>query len=218
MFFTYFWIRGKSLSNLFVDIIKNKKALTGITILIFIFITAIFAPVIAPHSPSKQELSKRLKAPYLLGGEITHLLGTDAIGRDILSRIIYGSRISLIVALASVIGAGLIGSILGILCGYFGGKLDNIIMRIVDVQMAIPFLVLAIFIMAILQPGLKNVIIVLVVAGWGPLCSDCKGSDPSCQRTRIHCGIGRFRFNKTQNYHFGYCPQCCRTHFYSCNS
>lgn len=149
-----------------IKIVRNKKALIGIIIIILVIFTAIFAPLIAPHSPSKQEISKRLSPPYFLGGEFTYFLGTDAIGRDTLSRIIYGSRISLIVGIASVLGAGLIGSICGVISGYFGAKVDNVIMRIVDVQMAIPFLVLAIAVMAVLQPGLKNIIIVLIITGW----------------------------------------------------
>ena len=87
-------------------------------------------------------------------------------GRDILSRIVYGSRVSLIVSLASVLGADLLGTIFGVISGFFGGRIDSLIMRIVDIQMAIPFLVLAIVVMAVLQPGLQNIIIVLVITGW----------------------------------------------------
>jgi len=131
-----------------------------------VILTAIFPPWISPHSPSKQDISKRLRPPYLMGGEYTHFLGTDALGRDILSRIIYGARISLIVGISSVVGAGLIGFILGVLSGYLGGKVDAVIMRVVDLQMAIPFLVLAVAVMAILQPGLQNIIVVLIISGW----------------------------------------------------
>jgi peptide/nickel transport system permease protein len=122
--------------------------------------------LISPQNPSKQEISKRLSPPYFLGGEFAHFLGTDPLGQDILSRIIYGTRISLIVGIASVIGAGFVGFVFGIISGYFGGRIDNIIMRIVDLQMAIPFLVLAIAVIAVLQPGLKNIMIVLIITGW----------------------------------------------------
>jgi len=131
-----------------------------------VFLAAIFAPFISPHDPSRQDITNRLKPPYFLGGESTHFLGTDSLGQDILSRIIYGSRISLIVGIASVLGAGLIGFMLGVIAGYFGGRVDTLIMRIVDLQMAIPFLVLAIAVMAILQPGLQNIIVVLIISGW----------------------------------------------------
>jgi peptide/nickel transport system permease protein len=154
------------MKNLFYRIGNDKKAIIGITIIILVILTAILAPLMAPHNPADQGIRKRLAPPYFMGGEVSNFLGTDALGRDILSRIIYGSRISLIVSLASVIGAGLIGSILGMISGYFGGKVDLIIMRIVDIQMALPYLVLAIAVMAVLKPGLQNVIIVLIITGW----------------------------------------------------
>ena len=154
------------MNRLVSRIVSNKKALIGIIIILIVILTAIFAPLIAPHDPTFQDITKRLKAPSFMGGEPGHLLGTDPIGRDIFSRIIYGSRISLLVSLASVIGAGLIGLSLGVISGYFGGKVDGFIMRVVDIQMALPYLVLAIAVMAVLQPGLKNVIIVLIITGW----------------------------------------------------
>jgi len=154
------------MNNYLKKILKTPKALIGIIIILGIVITALFAPYIAPVSPYNQNVAKRLMAPSFLDDQSPYPLGTDALGRDILSRIIYGSRISLVVSLASVLGAGLLGALLGIFAGFFGGKADSLIMRIVDIQMAIPFLVLALVIMAVLQPGLKNIIIVLVITGW----------------------------------------------------
>lgn len=147
-------------------IVKTPKALIGIIIICAVIITALFAPLIAPVSPYGQNIAQRLMAPSFMDEDSPHLLGTDALGRDILSRIIYGSRISLVISVASVLGAGFLGALLGVLAGFFGGRADSIIMRIVDVQMAIPFIVLALVIMAVLQPGLQNIIIVLVVTGW----------------------------------------------------
>jgi peptide/nickel transport system permease protein len=149
-----------------IKTVRSKKSLIGIVIIIIVIFTAIFAPLITPCDPAKQDVLKRLRPPFLFGGETSNVLGTDALGRDILSRIIYGSRVSLIVGIASVLGAGLIGFSFGIISGYFGGKIDNIIMRIVDIQMAIPFLVLALAVMAVLKPGLQNIIIVLIITGW----------------------------------------------------
>jgi len=146
--------------------LRNPKALIGSAIIVAVILMAIFAPFISPGDPYKYDISVRLKPPSFIDTKSPYLLGTDALGRDILSRIIYGSRVSLIVSLASVLGAGLVGTILGVISGFFGGKVDSLIMRIVDVQMAIPFLVLAIVVMAVLQPGLQNIIIVLVITGW----------------------------------------------------
>jgi peptide/nickel transport system permease protein len=145
---------------------SSPKAFVGISIILLLVLTATLAPLLAPHDPLAQDVTKRLQAPSFGDWKKSHYLGTDALGRDILSRIIYGTRISLLVSIASVIGAGVIGAFFGVLGGYFGGKIENAIMRIVDIQMAIPFLVLAMVVIAVLQPGLKNIIIVLVVTGW----------------------------------------------------
>lgn len=154
------------MSNLLKKILTTPKALIGITLILMVIFSAILAPWIAPHDPSQQNIAMRLKAPYFMGGDSEYLLGTDALGRDILSRMIYGSRVSLLVSIASVIGAGLIGTFFGVISGFFRGRVDNLIMRLVDIQMTIPFLVLALVIMAVLQPGLQNIIIVLVITGW----------------------------------------------------
>jgi peptide/nickel transport system permease protein len=128
---------------------------------------AIFAPWIAPFDPLQGDVLGNLAPPSLdTNAGPPHLLGTDMLGRDVLSGIIYGARISLIVGLSSVAGAGLIGSAVGIVCGYFRGLLDEILMRLVDIQLAFPFILLAIFIMYVLGQGLGNVVTVLVIASW----------------------------------------------------
>ena len=126
------------MNNYLKKILKTPKALIGIIIILGVVITALFAPYIAPVSPYDQNVAKRLMAPSFLDEKSPYPLGTDALGRDILSRIIYGSRISLVVSLASVLGAGLLGAFLGIFAGFFGGRADSVIMRIVDTWMAIP--------------------------------------------------------------------------------
>lgn len=141
-------------------------ALVGIAILVAITLAAIFADAIAPRSPETQVLTERLDPPSWLGGEYGHLLGTDQLGRDLLSRVIYGSRVSLVVGVLGVLLAGTVGVTLGLLAGYFGGYWDRVIMRVTDVQQAIPALVLAIAVVAILRPSLVNLIVVLAVTTW----------------------------------------------------
>jgi peptide/nickel transport system permease protein len=139
----------------------NQKAAVGILLLLLVAFMALLAPLVAPHDPTLQNTAMRLKPPGTPG----YLLGTDPLGRDILSRIIYG-RISLIVGLASVVVAGGVGITLGTIAGYIGGKVDAVIMRLADLQLAIPFLVLALAIAAVLGPSLRNVILVLGISGW----------------------------------------------------
>jgi peptide/nickel transport system permease protein len=141
-------------------------ALVGIAILVAITLAAIFADAIAPRSPETQALTERLDPPSWLGGEHGHLLGTDQLGRDLLSRVIYGARVSLVVGVLGVLLAGTVGVTLGLLAGYFGGYWDRVIMRVTDVQQAIPALVLAIAVVAILRPSLVNLIVVLAVTTW----------------------------------------------------
>ncbi len=132
-----------------------------------VLLGAAFAPWVAPHDPAAQNLQARLAPPvWLAGARPEHLLGTDALGRDILSRIIHGARISLLVGVAAVAVQGSVGALLGLTSGYFGGRFDTVVSRISEVQLAIPFFVLAIAVMAVLGPGLRNVIMVLGVTGW----------------------------------------------------
>jgi len=133
---------------------KNKMAMFGLCIIILLIFTALFADFIAPYGFDDQNLKDRLTAP---GGK--YLLGTDNFGRDIFSRIIYGSRISLQVGFIAVGIAALVGGSLGAIAGYYGGKLDNFVMRVMDILLAIPSILLAISIVAALGPGLRNVMI-----------------------------------------------------------
>ena len=141
-------------------------ARVGVAILVGVALAAIFADVIAPSAPDRQLLTARLDPPSWLGGEHGYILGTDQLGRDVLSRVIYGSRVSLIVGLAGVLLSGTLGVTLGLVAGYFGGYWDRVIMRVTDVQQAIPALVLAIAVVAVLRPSLLNLIIVLAVTTW----------------------------------------------------
>jgi len=155
------WKRGRR--NLW----RNKAALLGFVILAGVLATALLAPLLAPYDPNQQALAQRLLPPaWAPGGKPSHILGTDHLGRDILSRIIYGSRISLLVGITTVAVAGTLGSFLGLLSGYYGGWVDDVIMRVADVQLAFPFVLLALAVMAVVGPGLKNIIVVLGITGW----------------------------------------------------
>lgn len=133
---------------------KNKAAMFGLAIIALLIFSALCADFIAPYGYDDQDLLQRFQKP-----SSSHLLGTDNFGRDILSRIIYGSRISLQVGFISVGIAMIIGGALGAIAGYYGGKMDNVIMRFMDVLLAIPGILLAISIVAALGPGLENVMI-----------------------------------------------------------
>jgi peptide/nickel transport system permease protein len=138
---------------------KRKLVLFGLFIITLLIITAIIAPVLAPYNPNAQNLSQTLQAPSR-----DYWLGTDHLGRDQASRLIFGTRVALQVGFFSVGLASIIGLTLGLISAYYGGWLDNIIMRFIDAVMAIPFLVLALVIAAVLGGGLTNVIISLGIA------------------------------------------------------
>ncbi len=144
-------------SSLFRDamrrLFRNKLAITGLVIMGTFLLTAIFAPLIAPYDPIKQELIMRRRPPSQ-----EHALGRDDLGRDILSRIIFGARLSLQVGVVSVGFAIVIGAVIGALSGYAGGWVDNIVMRLMDIMLAFPALLLALAIVTILGPGLMNML------------------------------------------------------------
>lgn len=143
-------------------LIRNPFAVAGMLILIMLVIVALAAPLLAPHDPNALDLDGALQPP----GSPGHLLGSDELGRDTLSRLIYGSRISLTVGLIVVFIAGSIGMILGAISGYYGGLTDQVIMRVVDLLFAFPFLVLAIAVVSIVGHSLTNMMIVLGAVSW----------------------------------------------------
>jgi peptide/nickel transport system permease protein len=130
-------------------------------------LVALAPAVFAPHSPYDQNLANRLRPPvWLAGGSGDHLLGTDAVGRDVLSRIIYGARVSLLVGIMAVLVSGALGVAAGVLAGYFRGPVDDLIMRVAEVQLSFPFILAAVAIVSVLGAGLRNIFIVLGVTGW----------------------------------------------------
>jgi len=148
-------------------VLRNKLALVAVAVLAVMLLAAVFAPLIAPHDPNAQDLLVRLRPPaWMSAGTSDHLLGTDQLGRDLLSRLIYGSRISLLVGASAAVLAGIIGATIGLVSGFLGGWFDRILMRIADVQLAFPSILLALAIVGFLGSGLWYVIIVLGFTGW----------------------------------------------------
>ena len=132
-----------------------------------IALTAIFANFLAPHNPEVGSLTARFHPPFWqAGGTTEHLLGTDQLGRDVLSRLIFGARVSMVVGFTAVIFAGVVGTVLGILAGYLGGWVDQVIMRITDAWLALPALTFAIFLAAIVGPSMWNIVIILGLVYW----------------------------------------------------
>jgi peptide/nickel transport system permease protein len=151
----------------------HAKFIAGGLIVCVLIVVGVSSPWLAPHDPSKQALEAALKAPQWFGGE--YFLGTDSLGRDILSRIIYGARVSLLVAFAVVTISGIVGVALGAISGYFGGKIDFTIQKAVEVVWAFPPLLLAITILAFLGQGLFNLIMALVAQRWIQYCRVVRG-------------------------------------------
>ena len=147
--------------------IKRYPLLPLAILLFLLVIPAVFAPWIAPHEPFQGSLSNRLTPPvWQDGGTMEHLLGTDKLGRDMLSRIIYGARVSLTVSLIAIFVGGIIGTVLGLISGYFGGRTDAVIMRLVDISLALPTILLALVLVAAVGPSFGTVITVLIVLLW----------------------------------------------------
>ena len=136
-------------------------------ILLSVAFVAIFANLLAPHNPEVGSLAARFRPPvWQTGGSTQYLLGTDQLGRDVLSRLIFGARVSMVVGFTAVIFAGAIGTALGILSGYLGGWVDQVIMRLTDTWLALPALTFAIFLAAIVGPSMWNIVIILGLTYW----------------------------------------------------
>jgi peptide/nickel transport system permease protein len=145
---------------------RNPTILLGGAVLLVLVLTSLFAPLLAPADPIKTGFATRVRPPSILGYDSGFLLGSDNLGRDVLSRILYGGRISLWVAARGVIGAGLIGVALGLVSGYVGGWLDDVVQRIVDVQLSFPVIMLAIAFVAVVGTSETALVGVLIVSGW----------------------------------------------------
>ncbi|MCK4791746.1 MAG: ABC transporter permease [Desulfobacteraceae bacterium] len=146
---------------------KNTMLLMGLSFTLFVVLMALFAGIVSPHHYAEQNLPNALKPPvWVKGGTWTYPLGTDHLGRDLLTRILYGARVSLFVGVGSVMISSVIGIILGLISGYYGGSIDSFIMRIADIQLSFPPIFLCIALMAFIPPSLMTVILVLGVVTW----------------------------------------------------
>lgn len=156
--------------------LRNRSAVAAVGIILLFVLIAIFAPWIAPHDPNDTDLFRRLQPPvWMEGGEWSYLLGCDALGRDLLSRIIHGSRVSIFIGTAVVVLATGIGIVAGLLAGYLRGWVDTVISRLVDILLAFPYLLFAIGLMAMMGPGLENIILALAYKEWVIPCRLVRG-------------------------------------------
>ena len=156
---------------------RIPTGLLGAALLTLALVTAIGAPALAPYGPDEQNLANRLQPPaWAAAGTWAHPLGTDPLGRDVLSRVIYSARTSLAIAALSVLVAGSIGVVIGLLSGYYRGWLDAVTMRLADIQLSFPYLLLAIAVMALLQPSIGNLVVVLALRSWVVYARTVRGS------------------------------------------
>jgi peptide/nickel transport system permease protein len=153
------------------SIVRMAVAVLGLFVL-----AAVLAPLIAPANPMAGTLEDRLMPPaWVEGGSLRHLLGADDLGRDILSRLIYGAQVSLAVSALAILGAGIVGSAVGMIAGYYGGWTDRIMMRVVDLALSFPIIMLALLIAALFGPSLVNIIVVLMIVLWSPYARMARG-------------------------------------------
>ena len=145
----------------------SRKAQFGLAIVALMILAAILSPLLAPHDPELQSLGARLLPPFSYASDGgLHLFGTDQLGRDMASRLIYGARVSLVVGVSASLIAGTLGVLLGLVAGYFGGRTDDAIMRLSDVQLALPYILVAMAILAIVGNSLANITVVLAGTQW----------------------------------------------------
>ena len=152
----------KSMNRSLRKLLKNKLAIAGIGVFSLILLASVLAPLLTKYDPLQVNMSAVLQAPSK-----EHILGTDKIGRDIFSRLLYGGRISILVGLGSALGAATIGVLLGAYAGYKGGKIDKIILRISEIFMSFPQIVLVLLLVTILGQSLRNLLIIFIATGWG---------------------------------------------------
>jgi peptide/nickel transport system permease protein len=157
----YSWVRWRG----------RLPFIVGLTIVLITFLAALFAPLLTPYNPNSQDILHALAPPGTPG----HPLGTDQFGRDVLTRLLYAARIDLLIAFGATTFCLVTGSFIGLASGFFGGRVDAILMRIVDIVFAFPFIVLVLTIIAILGPGLRNMFISIWLVGWVPYARIVRG-------------------------------------------
>ena len=161
------------------------------SIIVVLVVAAVFAPLLAPHSPTEQSLPDKLRPPaWQEGGSMKHLLGTDVLGRDVLSRLVYGARVSLTVAAVALLAGGGVGLALGILAGYTGGRVDNFIMRVVDATLTFPTILIALLLAVSLGQGLGTIALAITVIIWARFARIVRGEVLSV-KTRDFVALAR---------------------------
>lgn len=167
-------------SEFFHNFVRSPGAVAGLLIVIFFLIVVLIGPACTPQNPydiASLDLMDAYKPPlWMEGGDSAFVLGTDEQGRDILSAIVYGSRISLFIGVAVVLLSCVIGTFFGLVAGYFGGRMDSILMRVVDIQLSFPAMLVALFIMAAFGRGLGKLIVALTIVGWVLYARTVRGS------------------------------------------
>jgi peptide/nickel transport system permease protein len=154
------------LSNMSNSLRRSPVGMIGMVIVLFVIFLAVFGPYVSPHDPLERNLRNRFEPPGYVNDNGTYILGTDQLGRDILSRIIAGARVSVIVGVVASLMAGSIGVMYGIVTGYFGGWIDTVLMRFADALLAIPFIILVVAISGVIGGGLSALILILGLTGW----------------------------------------------------
>ncbi|MEZ5763649.1 MAG: ABC transporter permease [Xanthobacteraceae bacterium] len=156
--------------------LARRLPLLSITIIAVALLAAILAPWIAPYDPTAVDLLRRFAPPvWMDGGTSNHLLGSDDLGRDVLSRLIWGARVSMLVAIACVVSDAILGTVIGIAAGYMGGRVDSVLMRIADILLALPYLLIALVVVSVVGASLVNVILIIVVLRWAALSRIVRG-------------------------------------------
>jgi ABC-type dipeptide/oligopeptide/nickel transport system permease subunit len=156
--------------------LSNSKVLFGGIILLLLLFTSATAPYIVPHDPNEQDITASKKPPFWMEeGDSNHLLGTDSLGRDMLSRLLYGSRVAMFVAVVGTFFAGLIGVTLALFAGFYRGAIDNVISRFVDIWISFPPILLSIVLMAVLGTGLTKVALAIILVDWTRFCRVIRG-------------------------------------------
>jgi peptide/nickel transport system permease protein len=160
---------GVTWGDLLRALVDDKVVLAAACFILLVIFSATFAGLVSPHDPYAQSIRTRMKPPMTQAvqeGAPPYILGTDQLGRDVLARLIYGARISLAVGIATAVFSGTVGVTLGLIAGFYRGRIDDIIMRLVDLQMSVPGLLLALFVLYALGPGFQNLILVMIITRW----------------------------------------------------
>ena len=151
-----------------LDVLRHPTVIASFVVLAVVIVVAVAAPLISPYDPLEQQLEARLAPPVWAGGSLDHVFGTDQLGRDVLSRLMYGARVSIAIGVMAVLVSGVLGVTAGVVAGYYGGLVDELLMRLADLRLALPFVLLVISVIAVFGPSFTNLIVILGITGWVP--------------------------------------------------